>query len=207
MIQKLDQQWNFNTRYYFYQFQAILGVDINNTKKLYVSSNDRISCFDSNLNIPALSKYFFRENTINSIYYNKLTDHLLSTSGNGMFSFTLELEFLGYYSFTNATTTSIVGYNGILFVSTTNGLIWVLENETFSYSFRTLCSSITKLRIDQFGYIAVICSSTNIIYIYSTNGTNTGVTWSSPIPSTADIGFDASGNLVVVGDSGIYLYH
>ena len=206
-IVKFDQKWNFKSQTYYSRPLAMLSVDFNNTKLLYLTYFNGILCFNSdNMNI--LISYNYYQCNLNAIYYNNLTDHLIFVSGQsyGIIIFSLELEFVSLYSFTNALTTYVTGYNGLLFVSTTNGIIWVLQNETLSYNFQTLCTSITKLKIDQFGYIGVVCS-TNKIYIYSTNGAYTGVAWTSPITSTVDIGFDTSGNLVIAATTGIYLFH
>ena len=191
--------------------QALLSVDYNKNKTVYLVYYNSICALDSDLNVLKTYRftYYYQEYVrMNGLYYNNQTDHLLVTSETtyGFFIFTLELEFISFYQFTNSTTTSIVGYNGLLFVSTNDSVIWVLQNETLSYTFQTLCTSITRLKIDQFGYIAVLCS-TNTIYLYYTNGVYTGTAWTSPFSSTVDIGFDASGNLVIAANNGLFLYH
>ena len=142
----------------------------------------------------------------NGIYYNNLTDHVLLAAAGGIVFLSPELEFLSFYYMTNSAITGITGYKGLIFLSASGSSIWVLKNETLSYTFQTLCSQITKLESDQFGYIAVICN-TNTIYLYFTNGTYAGVGWKSLFSSTIDVGFDANGNLVIAANSGIYLYH
>ena len=207
-IFKFDQQWNKTSTINFNGIQpnTIFSVDYNNTKLIFVGTYYHgISSVNANFIILKTYQIF---SSVNSIYYNNLTDNLLVTTSttNGIIILTLDLSFISYYFFTNATTTSMTGCDGLVFVSTTNGIIWVLQNQTLAYTFQTSCTSIKKLKTDQFGYIAVICS-TNIIYLYFINGTYSGVSWTSPFASTSDIGFDASVNLVIVTFNTTYLYH
>ena len=214
---KFDQKWNkVSVSYaYFLIPQALLSVDYNKNKTVYLVYYNAICALDSDLNV--LKTYRFTDyyqdyGRMNGLYYNNQTDHLLVTSETtyGFFIFTLDLEFMNFYSFTNSTTTAITGNNGLLCVATSDGSIWVLKNETLSYTFQTLCTSIKRLKIDN-GYILVLCS-TNYVYFYAIDAVYISAqdvifTWKSPITSTVDFGFDATGNLVVVGSNQLFLYH
>ena len=93
-----------------------------------------------------------------------------------------------------------------MFVSTNNGpRVYILKNEVVLSYFTTICTTIGTLLVDQFGYVAVFCSDTNTVQMYSTNGTYLGLHWQSMFPSTFDIEFDNSGNLVVSGSNGVVL--
>ena len=217
---KFDKNWSIlNQSYFFLEPQAMLSVDFSNTKILYVANLNGIYSLDINLNV--LKTFQFYQNFqyynqyyqnypsyqygTNAIYYNNITDHILFAVAGGIIFFSPDLEFLSFYYIANSAITGITGYKGLIFVSAA-GSIWVLKNETISYTFQSLCSQIKKLESDQFGYIAVVCK-TNTIYLYFTNGTYAGVGWTSPFSSTVDVGFDANGNLVIAANGGIYLYH
>ena len=93
-----------------------------------------------------------------------------------------------------------------LFVSTLNGpRIYILQNEVVLSYFITICTTIGTLLVDQFDCVAALCSNSNIVQLYSTNGTYLNINWPSLFPSTNDMEFDDSGNLVISGSNGVVL--
>ncbi len=67
--------------------------------------------------------------------------------------------------------------------------------------------NIMSLLVDNYDKLAVLCSSDNKIYIYNTNGSFTGLSWSSPVVNATNMVFDAFGNFILTNNTGIYFFN
>ena len=187
---------------------AIISAFENGTRIFYLASGNGIYKLDSNFNI--IGAYNYNLKYFSVICFNPATNHVLAISNSftGVFIFDQNLSLIKYYEFfTNSFPTDIKVYNGVLYVSSSNGNIWILKNETVSTNFFTMCTNIYSILIDPFGFIAVECSTFEI-YVYSTNGSYTSVSWMNLlnlVQAPLDIDFDSNGNIAVSGTNGVYL--
>jgi hypothetical protein len=182
----------------------MLGINDSSTFKIFVSTQYGIYSFDRNLNFLKLSS----NSSINykRMYYNSSADHLLVCCNNyqRIDVFDHSLTFIKSISTNTYYPIDIDVYNDLMFVSTSSNSILVYQNETFLSLITTFCSSIKTSIIDQTGNMAVLCSS-DVIYIYSCNGSYLGVKWTSIVPDLVDLSFDSKGNLALVGLNGVFL--
>ena len=208
-VEEYDQNWNL-INIHPIPAERMISIVINNTRIFYAISYNAIYKRDSNLNI--LKELYFGNQFFSGICFNIVTNHILVVS-NGYNYEQSELAIVDPYltiiknfSFPdNSSFTDIEAYNGIVYVATKNGVIWVLINEKISTSFITFCSSIQSLLIDPYGYIAVLCS-TNEIYVYSPIGTYMNVALVdlvSFVLDPLDMSFDLYGNLAITGSNGV----
>ena len=143
------------------------------------------------------------------MYYNKTGDYILACSAGFNLIYVLSRNNLAMIKYINTspyTPTDIKEYNGVLYVGTFNSTVLIIQNEVVVSNFMTTCSTILSLSIDIFGHIAVVCN-TNVISIYSLNGTYTGISWTSPIAGTSNIAFDNTGSIILSAAAGIFIYN
>ncbi len=203
-ISQFDSDWKFlNYRYVFYP-NFMLGINDSSTFKIFVSTKYGIYSFDRNLNFLKLSS----NSSINykRMYYNSSADNLLVCCDKcqRIDVFDHSLTFIKSISTNTFYPIDIDVYNNLMFVSTSSNTILVYQNETYLSNITTFCNSIKASIIDQTGNLVVLCSS-NIIYIYSFNGSYLGVNWTSIVPDLVDLSFDSKGNLAHVSSNGVFL--
>jgi hypothetical protein len=203
-ISHFDSNWNFLNYHNVFYPNFMLGINDSSTFKIFVSTQYGIYSFDRNLNFLKLSS----NSSINykRMYYNSSADHLLVCCKNyqRIDVFDHSLTFIKSISTNTYYPIDIDVYNDLMFVSTSSNSILVYQNETFLSLITTFCSSIKTSIIDQTGNMAVLCSS-DVIYIYSCNGSYLGVKWTSIVPDLVDLSFDSKGNLALVGLNGVFL--
>ena len=222
-IVKYDKNWNYENNYspsvYSNPRALISLLEANKTRIFYYSTSFGIYKLDENFNI--ISAYLsIKYNSFTRIRYNAATNHIIavSTSFNGFFIFDTDLTLIKYCSIQGAaSSTDIEVFNNRLYVSTSNGIVWIVYNETLSiYQFiNTTCSSIRSLLIDgQFPSITIMCSDSDVIHLYNPFFTNRGccsymsfvrINLVNLVPFPVDIGFDSKGNYVITGKNGVYL--
>ena len=216
-IIKYDQSWNYKRSYSVSNYsnpQALISVLDNITRIFYFSSSVGIYKLDNNFNI--INAYLSIQYTsFTGICYNHETNHVLavSTSYNGIFILDSYLTLIRYYSFPNgSSSTDIEVYNRYVYVSTSDGIIWVLKNETVAGSFSTKCSSIQSiLIIDSLQNLAVMCSDVDAIYVYNIlyyYGIRIMTSWmnlASLVPFPVAMGWDSKGNFAITGKNGVYI--
>ena len=142
----------------------------------------------------------------------KLEITLLFVQVHHRLKYLIDLIYIRYIPTIPFNPTDIREFNGSLYVGTTLGMILVLNNETVTSHFNTICNfnstygkSISLLEIDSFGQIAILYSSH--IYLYSISGTYLNISWVSPIQNATSIGFDGLGNFILTAYSGIYVFN
>jgi hypothetical protein len=210
-IIKFDKDWNFIKYSSISSNYFMTNLVDNNVKRLFISSNSRLTELDENLN-PVKSVSVTGSNL--GLYFNSTSVQLLVASGSYAIInvFNLNLTLIGNIS-VPYTNNYILEYNGLLYVSSQLSYMMVLENQIFHHSFSTLCSSIRNFAIDQNGILAISCSNSywfdlfGLIYLYNINGTYTGQSWPSPIYSLNSIKFDNNGNLVISNQYGLYIFN
>jgi hypothetical protein len=203
-ISHFDSNWNFLNYRYVYYPNFMLGINDSSTFKIFVSTLYGIYSFDRNLKFLK----FYRNSSTNykRMYYNSSADHLLVCcySCQRIDVFDHSLTFIKSISTNAYYPIDIDVYNDLMFVSTSSKTILVYQNETYLSNITTICSSIKASIIDQTGNMAVLCSS-NVIYMYSFNGSYLGVNWTSIVPDLVDLSFDSKGNLGLVASNGVFL--
>ena len=203
-FKEYDQNWNLIKTISIPQTSSLIAINDQNGKNIYVTSSNGIYRLDSNFNF--LNVFPNNWDIFNDLTYNSVTDHILVTSYNvnGLLVLDRNLTLINIFSFASSFTTDIEEYNSKFYVSTYNGMIWILNsNETVIFSFQTICSNIKSISIDNYGYIAVLCN-TFIVYVYSLNGTYMNIAWTSSTLLPFDMSFDANGAFFLTGPNGIY---
>jgi hypothetical protein len=182
----------------------MLGINDSSSFKIFVSTQYGIYSFDRNLKF--LKFYSNSSTNYKRMYYNSSADHLLVCCNNyqRIDVFDHSLTFIKSISTNTYFPIDIDVYIDLMFVSTSSKTILVYQNETYLSNITTICSSIKASIIDQTGNMAVLCSS-NVIYIYSFNGSYLGVHWTSIVPNLVDLSFDSKGNLGLVASNGVFL--
>ena len=202
-ISQFDGKWNHLSNYNVYFPNFILGMSDSSGIKIIMTTQHGIYSFDRNLNL--IKFYSNYSANYRRMYYNRSADHLLICCFyyKRIDIFDNSLKFIKSIS-TPSFPVDIDVYNDLMYVATSSNTILVYQNELYLSQITTLCSSIKASIIDQTGNMAVLCSS-DIIYIYSFNGSYLGVNWTSIVPSLVDLSFDTSGNLVLVASNGVFL--
>ena len=184
--------------------RSMIAINDKSGNYFYVTSLNGVYKLDSNLKI--LNSFLYSNGQFNGLSYNSATDHILVTSSitRGLLIFDQNLTLVQNYNFVNSsTTTDIEAFNDKFYVSTVDGMIWVLINETASNSFQTSCNSITSISIDNYGNIAILCID-SIVYVYNTNGSFMNIVWKSTTLLPYEMSFDANGDFFLTGPNGIY---
>ena len=139
--------------------------------------------------------------------YNDTSDRLyVCTIGSGynrVDVFNHELILAKSISTSPYSPVDIEVYNSTLYIVTTYTVL-VYQNEIIIKNFSTLCASIISTIVDNYGNHAILCSS-NIIYLYSVNGTYLGLNFNALAPSVIYMSFDSHGDLVLVSSNAIFI--
>ena len=86
-----------------------------------------------------------------------------------------------------------------------SNVISVIENGVVIQNFPTLCTKyLVNLQIDAYGYIAASCLFTQVVYLYTINGTYMNL--SIPVTNAFFTGIDLNNNLVLGSLNTIYVY-
>ena len=205
-VVQYDQNWNYLNTFFIPSTNGFISVVVNNLRFFYALSYwNQIYQFDTNFNI--INRYSYNNRYYGySICFNSATNHVLATSRSGILILDQNLTLIRNYDFLsdNSYSMNIIVYNDIVYVSASNGVIWVLVNETATMFFNTLCSLIQSMLIDSFGYIAILCSDSTI-YVYSSSGIYMNFTLTNLVLHALSLGFDYTGNLAITGYNGIYI--
>jgi hypothetical protein len=205
---KFSSTWSYLTWItYSIEVNFVIAVNNSNTLEIFYSSRDFVAKLNSNLNY--LSQHWYTKASYQGLFYNKTGDYILACSAGYNLIYFLSrnnLAMIKYISTSPYTPTDIKEYNGVLYVGTFNSTVLIIENEVIVSNFMTTCPIILSLSIDILGNIAVVCNS-NVILMYSKNGTYSGISWASPIAGTSNIAFDNTGNIILSAAAGVFIYN
>ena len=112
-----------------------------------------------------------------------------------------------YFDFGLSRATGIDQFNSLLYVSTYDGKIYVIQNETVLTSFTTSCSSSVSITIDYIGNKAILCPVNFFLFNVEVYDSQNILDFSSPMEfyGLTNLQFDASGNFIVVADYGLFI--
>ena len=203
-ISQFDGKWNHLSNYNVYFPNFILGMSDSSGIKIIMTTQHGIYSFDRNLNL--IKFYSNYSANYKRMYYNSSADHLLICCNNfpSIDVFDHSLTFIKSISTAPYYPIDIDVYSDLMYIATSSNTILVYQNESYFSKITTFCISIKASIIDQTGNMAVLCGS-DVIYIYSSNGSYLGVNWTSIVPSLIDLSFDSSGNFVLVASNGVFL--
>lgn len=208
MIQ-FDNSWNYVKVVNFYYPIFMIAINTNDYGvSLFLINLYGIYCFDTSINL--INSYINYNAQYTRMHYNSTSGYLyvLSKVNKTIDVFTDELAFVKSISISPYIPVDIDEYNDLLYVAVSlniNSSILALQNDLIVSIISTTCSSITSLKIDQYGNIAIVCSN-DIISIYSINDkTFSNISWISAVANINDIEFDSNGNLVLTAQNGIFL--
>ena len=181
-----------------------------NIKQYIVSAWDGMWKFGNNQNQNIIDNQFiYTGHSFRGMYYNSSTNYIFVCSYwiNGLFVFDTDLTLIRSIYFGNTVMHDIDEYNGCLYVSSFTGAVWVLKDEKVSQSFQTNCSSITALKIDRNGFIAVLCQNpSSMIYVYNSNGVYADLSFNGTIlnDNVTFMDFDGNQTFVIVTTKTLY---
>ena len=203
-ISKFDGKWNYMSYYNVYNPNFMLTITDSFSFKIFVTTQYGIYSFSRNLNF--IKFYSNYSANYKRMYYNSSADHLLICCNNfpSIDVFDHSLTFIKSISTAPYYPIDIDVYSDLMYIATSSNTILVYQNESYFSKITTFCISIKASIIDQTGNMAVLCGS-DVIYIYSSNGSYLGVNWTSIVPSLIDLSFDSSGNFVLVASNGVFL--
>jgi hypothetical protein len=175
--------------------------------ELFVAAKDGIFKTDNSLIIVG---YYNRTGAGYRRFYYNYTDDILyvsSYSYNRIDLFYRNLSFIDTLNFIN-NPLALTEKNGKLYVGFTDGSISVLENNLVIKNITTLCTGdISSIVIDANDLMGVLCySNPGLLYIYSTNGSYTGINMTTP-SGPKFINYDLNGHFIIAGQSQINIYY
>ena len=199
-IVKYDKNWNYITGIPFSNSTAMISIKSSYDNENFITANGTIYKLDKDLNI---LKTFSNQAIYQILTYNTASDHILVTAlaVTQIDIFDRNLTRTGFINFSSPLN-YITECNGLIFVASNSSDVFVLKNETISYTFKTACSSVFSLEYYS-DKLFLVCSQN--IYSYLINGTYTGSVWKNPIPNLNYIGFDLNGDLVLTSSKGLYI--
>lgn len=203
-ISQFDSNWKFLNYYNVLRAFEMLAIPYGLDYRIIVTTQYGIYKLDRNFNF--LRFYYDFNANYSSMYYNSSADLLFVCSGvyRRIDIFDQSLTFKKSIFISSFSPKDIKAYDDFLYVSTSSKYIFVYRDQVNIQNITTNCGSgITSSIIDQSGNLAILCS--NIIHIYSRNGTYLGASWKSTIPNLSDMSFDNYGNLVLVATNGIFI--
>ena len=202
-LKEYDQNWNLVKTISISQASSLITLNDRNGKTIYVTTSNGVYRLNSNFNV--LNLFLCNWNQFFGLTYNSATDQIIvSSNANGLLIFDRNLTLIRTYNSIGLFTTDIEKFNDHFYVSTYNGMIWVLNsNVTINHSFQTICNYIKSISIDNYGYIAILCN-TFTVYVYSINGAFMNIAWTSTTLLPFDMSFDANGAFFLTGPNGIY---
>jgi hypothetical protein len=177
---------------------------INN--EIFIAAVDGIYKSDKSFNL--VNSYIRTSADYTSIYYNSTSDILYvdSFGSNGIDLFNRNLSFISSISLTNQSY-ALTEKNGKLYVGLYGGVVSVLENNLVVKSITTLCNGwITSIVIDANELMGVLCYSNNMLYLYTTNGSYTGKSMTTP-SNPRFMNYDLNGHFIIAGESQIKIYY
>ena len=184
--------------------RSMVGINDSFDVNLIITTRYGIYRFDRELIF--LQFYSYYQENYGKMYYNRSSDRLYicSTGNNRIDVFDHSLEFIKSISISPNQPIDIDVYNDYMYVTTNNNTILVFQNDLNVKNITFFNISIASSLIDQNGNIAIL-SNSNIIYVYSANGTYLGANWISNVPSLVGLSLDLNGNLVLLAFNGIFI--
>jgi hypothetical protein len=179
-------------------------ITINN--EFFTTATIGIYKLDNALNL--IESYIRTDANYRGIYYNYTADILYVASFNSkrIDLFYRNLSFISSISLTNGPY-ALTEKNGKLYVGIDGGLISVVENNLVVKNITTMCISyIRSIVIDTNELMAVLCNSDNTLYLYTTNGSYTGISMTTPL-SSRFISYDLNGYFIISNANQINIFY
>ena len=185
---------------------SMIVLDNGNKKEIYMSHENGILKINSTLDQTGLVSNNALFTGIRGIWYNSTADqiHLFNQDNNKVYLFNRDLNYTGYYNITYLST-YVTEQSGIIYAAKPYGGIMMIKDKTVINEFPTP-GSVIRLLFDNYGILAILCPN-NVIYLYYSNGTDTGLSWTSPIDGSTNFGFDPFGNFIISNASGMHFFN
>jgi hypothetical protein len=177
------------------------------SNELFITGSNGIYKTDKSFNL--VDSYIRTNAAYRRIYHNYTSDilYVASLSSKRIDLFYRNLTFISSISLTNQPY-ALTEKNGKLYVGIFGGVISVLENNLVVKTITTLCSGgyISSIVMDANEFMAVLCYNNNILYLYTTNGSYTGKSMTTPsLPIYMN--YDLNGHFIIAGFSQIKIYY
>ncbi len=184
-----------------YSFAYAINID----NEFYFTGNGGVRKRDKYMN---LTKEYSQYCNCRAILYNKTSDliYVADIIQLRILILNRNLTVVSTISTTGYTPIGLAVYDNKLYVGTVSGSILVFQDGIIIKNFTTPCTSISKISIDEYGYMLVLCASPSYVYLFHTNGTylNSGITTSG---SPGELNFDSEGRLIITSNGDINIYY
>jgi hypothetical protein len=179
------------------------GINIDN--EFYFSGNNGIKKRDKYMN---LTKQYIQYCNCRAIVYNK-TNNLIYVADTVQLRILIldrNLSFVSAINTTGYTPYGLAVYDDKLYVGTVSGSILVIQGGIIVKNFTTPCVTMSKISIDDYCYMLLLCQSPAYVYLFHTNGTDlkNGITASGYV---RELNFDLERRLVITSDGDMKIYY
>ncbi len=179
-------------------------MSINN--ELFITADNGIFKTDKYLNI--FESYIRINAGYRNFYYNHTSDilHVASANLKSIELFYRNLSLISSISLTNSPY-ALTEKNGKLYVGLYGGVISVVENNLVVKNIPTFCTGwISSIVIDKNELMGVLCSTNNMLCLYTTNGSYAGKNMTTPsLPKFSN--YDLNGNFIIAGSNKVNIYY
>jgi hypothetical protein len=170
---KMNQNFEYQSKISINKPAYAIAFD----KELFISTDSAIIKTDNHLNI---LKQYNKTAGYRGIFYD-LKDNILyvaAKSINKIDMFDRNLLFLGSINTTISNPYGLSFYNGQLLVSfSSNDTVLVIQNRTIIRQYNNVCNGsvfVSSILVDNYGYMLVLCASSDKGNLYHQNGTYMG---------------------------------
>jgi hypothetical protein len=216
---RLDADWNLlddTNTCYSTSYLSRPGLMIRIEKYFYLSFDNYFLKTDFNLNVVGP---FFKVSTgivpkYRGLWYNS-SNNLIYVASNYWYTidvFDLNISKIDSIStLTNSTfyyPWSLQGNGDKLFCGTDQGVLLVILNKLIIQTINVcnISSRLSSILFDQYGYVGFTCKNENILKLYYTNLSYTGL--QKALPANPEfINFDEKGRFIVISDKRITVYN
>jgi hypothetical protein len=198
----------FNENWEFLSIKTLAGCFIKLVEnEFFISSDSGILKTDKDLNI---LKTFSSGTVYRGLYYNESSKNIfvVKRDANLIEIFNKNLTLLDSISTGSYPPFGLNGYKNELFVGTRTGNILVIQNQTITKVYNTLCSGdrLPSFLFDNNGYMSVQCYGGTSSHIYHINGTYMNIS----LP-TATVNFgmkiDSKGRLIATSATELNIFY
>ena len=202
----LNDDWSFITFKTFYSPTYMTKIQ----NSLYMIGFLNVWKIDQDLNIlinhnPGGTPIYY------GISYNP-SNSLIYVAAYGLKEiqvFNLDLTLIRRFSTSPHAPFSITEFSNQLYVGTWEGIILVYQNEEIINQFNGCDGNgvyLTSILFDRNGYMATSCYGINKVYLFSSNGSFTGKSLTTPY-GPSYIGFDSKGRFIQISEKQISIYN
>ncbi len=202
IVVMFNEYWEYRNNVSITHFAHAITID----KELYILGDGKIHKRDKNLNL--IKEFINNGVSYRGIYYNKTNDliYVGTEASQTIDIFNRDLTLVGNIITPGYAPYAIAEHDNKMYVGTTVGSILIIENGVIIQNFTTVCSDVSSIMIDSYGFMLVLSVTESKVYVYYINGTKMETeiaTYTVP----RFINFDSKVRLIITSDSDIKIYY